>query len=65
MSLALFRSTLRSAIQDAWAEDTLPANGQAPGTEACAMSAKARAVVRDPRLQFILHEGRGAVGRAS
>jgi len=63
MSLALFRSTLRTAIRDALAADATSAPPHAPRTES-STSIKARSVPRATRVELTVYDGPGALGRA-
>jgi hypothetical protein len=62
MSLALFRSTLRTAIRDALADD---APQSAAGTAASEPRVPAGARRRISRLDLVAHDGRRVTGQTS
>ena len=62
MSLALFRSTLRTAIRDALAAEALSAPPQAPRIES-ASSTEPRAGRRVGRAALTVYDGLGALER--
>jgi hypothetical protein len=63
MSVALFRSILRTAIRDALAEDASSVSALPPRIES-ATSIEAHAVRRAARVELTVYDGLGALGRA-